>query len=145
VNTGIKIIVVSGDIDVLDCLLACSNGRFSGESRMYLSHDDPSNMADALAGFPRHPSDYRDFSLGADDPKYAGGGVRMHFFCMDMAGRAAVDVKLRHDGNLQGEVESVALRIPLEAAAIDSFVEQLRKLDLTSAFNAHLSMAKSRS
>ena len=66
----------------------------------------------------------------------------MHFFCRDSAGHVAVDVRLRRDGNAWGDVESVALRIPVEAAAIDSFVEQLRKVDLTTAFNAHLQMAK---
>ena len=54
----------------------------------------------------------------------------MHFYCSDMAGHAAVDVKLRsHACNTMGEVGSVALRIPVEAAAIDLFAMQVRAMD----------------
>ena len=82
-----------------------------------------------MSGFPSHARDVRDIELGAFDPKNAGGGVRLHFYCTDWVGHVAVNVQLRGDAcGAMGEVESVAMRILLEPAAIDRFVEQLQKM-----------------
>jgi hypothetical protein len=123
---GIQFEVVWFDQDVLECQLRCSNGRFSGVAEIYLSHDDLPKMAAALNGFPASAADSRNLELGTFAPNHADGGVRMNFYCKDSVGHAAVDVKLRGDAcSALGEVESVSLRIPLEAAAIDSFVAQI--------------------
>ena len=67
----------------------------------------------------------------------------MQFYCLDSSGHLAVEVKLRGDGcAAMGEVESVALRIPLEAAAIDDFVTQLRSMKVVDGASARLEMAK---
>jgi hypothetical protein len=45
-------------------------------------------------------------------------------------GRAAVEVKLRSDDlEASGKAESVSLPIPIEAAAIDSFIAQVKAMD----------------
>ena len=55
----------------------------------------------------------------------------MHFFCKDSVGHAVVEVKLRSDAcKGMGEVESVALRVPIQAAAIDSFVADISYMDM---------------
>jgi hypothetical protein len=56
---------------------------------------------------------------------------------------AAVEVKLRGDA-CKGldEVESVALRIPVQAAAIDSFVSQIKQMEKLVGATAYLQMAK---
>jgi hypothetical protein len=67
----------------------------------------------------------------------------MHFYRLDSAGHAAVDVKLRAGAcNVLGEIESVALRIPIEAAAVDIFVRQLRTIGKTIGASASLHKAK---
>ncbi len=127
---GIQFEVVWFDQDVLECQLRCSNGYFSGVAEVYLRHDDLPNMAAALKGFPTHATDYRNIELGTFDPKCAGGGVRMYFYCTDSVGHAAVDVKLRGDACIAlGEIESVALRIPIEAASVDYFIAQVKSMD----------------
>ena len=129
-KSGIKLEVVWWDQDVSQFQVRCSNGRFSGHASIYVSHDDLSKMAEALTGFPSHAADTRNFELGTFNPNHADGGIRMHFYCLDSVGHAAVDVKLRGDACVAlGEVESVALRIPVEAAAIDSFLEQVRGMN----------------
>jgi hypothetical protein len=66
----------------------------------------------------------------------------MRFFRSDSAGHAAVDVKLRGDAcKALGEIESVALRIPIEAASVDSFIRQLRTIDKTMGATASLDHA----
>jgi hypothetical protein len=93
--------------------------------------------------FPSSPIDSRDFELGTFNPEHADGGVRMRFYRLDSAGHAAVDVRLRGDAcKALGEIESVALRIPIEAAAIDNFIQELRTLGKTMGASAFLRKAK---
>jgi hypothetical protein len=107
-----------------------------------MNHDALLKMADALSGFPSRIGDTRDFEFGTFNPDHAGGGVNMHFYCVDSVGHTAVDVKLRGDACMaMGEVESVALRIPLEAAAVDSFISPVRKMELAVGSKAYLQMA----
>jgi hypothetical protein len=84
------------------------------------------NCPNALHGFPSSGSDRRSVELGTFDPKYADGGVRMNFYCSDSRGHSIAEIKLRGDGcKALGEVESVALRIPIEPAGLDSFLAQI--------------------
>jgi hypothetical protein len=81
---------------------------------------------------PSHPKDSRDLDIGTFNPNHADGGARMHFQGTDSVGHAVVEVKLR-GGARKGEVKSVALRIPIQTAAIDSFVSQVKKIEKESA------------
>jgi hypothetical protein len=143
VNNGIEVEVIWLDQHVLEVLLSCSNGRFSGHAEIYLSHDKLSEMAEALRGFPSHTKDSRDFELGTFNPDHADGGIRMHFCCTDSVGHTVVEVKLRGDAcKGLGELESVALRIPVQAAAIDSFVSQIKQMEKLVGATAYLQMTK---
>ena len=128
-ESGIKLRVVWFDEveDLLEVVFSCSNGYFAGQAEVYVSSDDLSDLANALRGFPSSPDDSRNFELGTFNPNNADGGARMHFFCEDAAGHAVVEAKLRN-GACQGmgEVESVALRIPIQAAGVDDFIKQLQ-------------------
>ncbi len=140
---GIEFQVFWYDQDVVEFLVSCSNGSFSGSAKLYLDHDDLSELAKALSAFPSRSCDRRDFKLGTFEPTYAGGGLQMRFYCRDAAGHAGVDVKLRgHACTGMGDLESVALRMPLEAAAIDVFVWELEGIDTRQiGATAFLSMA----
>jgi hypothetical protein len=127
---GIEFKIVWFDQDAIELRVSSSNGTFSGQTNLYLGRGRLSEIADRLKGFPSCPTDSSDFELGTFNPNHAGGGAQMHFYCLDMAGHAAVDVKLRLDASkTMGEVGFVALRIPVEAAAIDSFAVQVRAMD----------------
>jgi hypothetical protein len=129
-NCGIKVEIVWFDHDLVEYQFTCSNGRFSGVAEIYLGHDDFPKMVEALKGFPSTPSDVRDLELGTFNPKHANGGVRLHCYCKDPAGHAVMEVKLRGDAcKGLAEPESVALAFPVEAAAIDSFLTQVRSMD----------------
>jgi hypothetical protein len=113
---------------LIEFSIKCSNGRFSGQAKLYLSHDDLPQTAEGLTGFPAHPSDSRDFDIGSLNSNLAG--VNLHFYCLDSVGHAAVNVKLRSDDReASRKAESVALQIPIEAAAIDSFVAQVKAME----------------
>jgi hypothetical protein len=139
---GIEIKVIWFDQDVIEVLFRCSNGDFAGQTEIHLGYDDVPKMADSLSRFPTSTTDVHDLEIGTLDPKGAEGGVRMHLYCRDSSGHAVLELKLRGDDcKAIGEVESVALRIPVEAAAIDSFIRQLRAMDKTVSGSACLRMA----
>jgi len=140
---GIELKTAWWDAEVTEFSVSCSNSYYSGQTSIYASLSDLHDLAEGLAGFPSHIGDRRDFELGTFDPKFAEGGIRMHFYCLDSSGHTAVEVQLRGGGcTAMGEVESVALRIPLEAAAIDDFVAQLRSMKVADGAAARLEMAK---
>lgn len=133
--------VICSDQDVIEAVFSCSNGSFSGRAEIYLSHQAFSELADVLRGFPSSGTDSREVELGTFDSSHADGGVKMKFRCSDALGHAVVEIKLRGDGS-EGlcELESVALRIPIEPAAVDSFVRQLMAMDSTIGASASLPM-----
>jgi hypothetical protein len=107
-----------------------------------VSRDELSDLANALYGFPSSGSDSRSVELGTFDPKYADGGVRMNFYCSDSRGHSIAEIKLRGDGcKALGEVESVALRIPIEPAGLDSFLAQIVVAGTEIGSKAFLPMA----
>ena len=139
---GIEFEVVWFDQDMIECRVTCSNGSFCGATRMYLAHNDLSNAADILSGFPLTVNDSRNLRLGAFEPNLAGGGIDMTFQCVDSVGHAVVLVKLRADGcKGLGEPQSCSLYVPVEAGAIDSFVLKARSIDDTKGSKAYLHMA----
>jgi hypothetical protein len=114
------------DQNLIEVVFTCSNGYFCGTCEIYVSRDELSALANALRGFPSSGSDSRSVELGTFDPKYADGGVKMSFYCSDSRGHSIAEIRLRGDGcKALGEVESVALRIPIEPAGLDSFLAQL--------------------
>jgi hypothetical protein len=139
---GIEFEVIWFDQDAIELRVMCSNGSFCGTAKMYLAHDDLSKAAQTLSGFPSSIEDSRRVQLGAIEPNSAGGGIEMTFRCIDSAGHAVVDVRLTAEGDGGNcDCQSVFLRIPVEAAAIDSFVEKARTVDDTKGAKAYLGMA----
>lgn len=141
---NLKVIWFDEIEDLVEVVFSCSNGYFSGQAEIYVSCDGLSKLADVISGFPSHPGDSRDFELGTFNPGHADGGARMHFFCADAAGHAVVEVKLRGDAcRALGEMQSVALRIPIQAAGVDEFIKQLPGIGKTLGGSAHLPQAAS--
>jgi hypothetical protein len=139
---NLKVIWFDEVEDLLEVVFSCSNGYFAGQAEIYVGCGDLKDLADTLKGFPSRPEDFRDFEIGTFNPDHADGGARMHFRCSDAAGHSVVEVKLRGDA-CKGlcEMESVALRIPIQAAGIDEFVRQLQSLQKAIGASARLRQA----
>jgi hypothetical protein len=134
--------VIWFDQDLVEIIVRCSNGYFAGTAEIYVSHDQLSELADALHGFPSSVSDIRNIELGTFNPDHADGGLKMRVYCTNSSGNASADIKVRGDGCKKlGEVESVALRMRIEPAAIDSFVQQLKAMNAAIGATAFLAMA----
>jgi len=66
----------------------------------------------------------------------------MTFYCSDSRGHSIAEIHLRGEGcKALGEVESVALRIPIEPAGLDSFLAQLAVAGIQLGAKAFLPMA----
>jgi len=142
-KNGISISVEWWDEDVVIFDFSASNGMFGGEVKVYLGPDALEQIAKDLTGFPKNANDRREIDLGAFSIVHAGAGVQMRFACVDAACHPVVDVKLRtQECTAFCELQSVALRIPLEAAAVDDFVNQLRQFKIAGEAVVTLPMAQ---
>jgi hypothetical protein len=140
---GISFHVEWWDNDAVLFHVRACNAAFSGETSLYLAHNELAELAETLSSLPRNATDHRAVELGAFSSSHAGGGIVMNFSCLDAVAHAAVDMKLRtQDCSAFGELQSVALRIPIEAAAVDNFVNQLRQVKIASGETINLPMAQ---
>ena len=126
VNKGLHLRVIHQDNDLVEIRVFGWNGAFGGEANVYIGVGYLQELAAKLNGFPQNASDIREVTLGAFGPDYAGGGVSMRFYCADQAGHAYVQTKIESEYQANGEVQFAQLLLPIEAAAIDDFVNQLR-------------------
>jgi len=139
-SPGISISVVWFDEDILELRIGASNGRFAGEIEAYAPLDACRQLADTLKGFPLNASDIREFEVGTFDSNNAGGGARIRFHCTNGAGHAAADISVRTDPqHVGGTSETASFSINIEAAAVDTFVQQLRDMRLEDGQSTHLS------
>ncbi len=114
------------------------NGAFGGAAEAYVGIGGLHEIAEKLRGFPARPSDVRDVILGSLDNQYTGDGVSMRFHCIGGAGHAYVESRLHSKTAMGGTNQSVMLATRVEAAAVDSFVNDLQRLEKTGSGAAHL-------
>ena len=136
-NSGLELLIVDLDDDLVDVRVTASNGAFQGSVRAYVSLDGLRELASAIDGFPRDATDAQTIELGATSSRFAGGGVQLKLSCQDRAAHPQVQVTLRSDDRLRGE-EHATFPIALEAASIDAFVEQLRTMPMVVGSRAEL-------
>jgi len=135
---GFEFRVVWHDSDVIQLCTSAWNGAFGGVAEIYAGIGDLEKLAAQLRGFPRSPEDVREVVFGNLDRKYAAGGVRMRFHCIDGAGHAYVEATVDANYETGGTVQTVVLAMPVEAAAVDTFVKELERLETTRTGAAHL-------
>jgi len=128
-DRGIEMTVIWFDDDLIELRVRASNGTFSGEADAYVSHSVSTDLARVLRGFPADINDGREFELGTFDPQCAGGGARFRFRCLDRKGHASVEVNLRADVHRLGAQSAIFL-VPIEAAGVDAFADELTRMPL---------------
>jgi len=135
---GFKFCVLWHDADVMNLGVSAWNGAFGGLVKIYEGIGDLRDAAGRLRGFPKEPADMRELVFGNFEPNFAGGGVSMRFHCVDGAGHAYVEAIFNSNCKSGGTVQSVVLAMPVEAAAVDTFVQELERLEDERAGAAHL-------
>jgi len=129
--------VIYNNSDLVEVRVSAWNGAFGGAADVYVGNDQLEEIAAKISGFPTSASDAREITLGAFGPK-SGGGVGMRFYCADASGHAFLESRIESDKLSGGTIESVTLSIPIEAVAVDSFVDELRQLVAGKGRKAHL-------
>ena len=127
-DIGFQFEVIYKAYDMLQVRISAWNGAFGGIADVYVGIGRLEEVAAALEGFPKNPSDTREIMFGAFGPKSAGGGVSMRFYCADASGHAYVESKIESDSLPGKPIQTVMLSLPIEAAAVDSFVDELHLL-----------------
>lgn len=135
---GVEFQINWSDNDVLQLRVAAWNGLFGGVAEIYEGIGDLQAAATQLRGFPNSPADEREVAFGSLDRKYAGGGIDMHFHCVDGAGHAYVEITIDSNCETGGTIETVVMTVAIEAGAVDVFVEELALLELKQTGTAHL-------
>jgi hypothetical protein len=130
-NRGVEFKIVWFDNDVIEFRIKGCNGRFAGVTKLYVGYDELSNLVETIKRFPNSSSDTRELELGTFDPHGAGGGARLRFCCIDEACHAICVVHLHTETRPDvGKSEAVEFVIPVEAAAIDDFIAELRSMEI---------------
>ena len=125
---GVSIEIVWSDDHVVEVAVSARGDHFAGTVRIYAGHGELEEIAGQLAGFPTSPNDTRGFTLGAFGDEWAGGAASFRFHCVDGVGHPFAEVRLESGERRGGVCETVNLALPVEPAAIDEFVSQLRSV-----------------
>ncbi|HEX3435283.1 MAG TPA: hypothetical protein VHT24_00835 [Pseudacidobacterium sp.] len=97
--------------------------------------------ATLLAGFPVDLEDRREVIFGAFGPKSAGGAMNLKFSCIDGVGHCQLHVTIEADYDRRDLLaERVEMLCAFEPAALDQFVEQMRKLNSSLMGSAVLAL-----
>jgi hypothetical protein len=111
---GLQLEVIYQDNDLVEVRVSAWNSLFGGSSDVYLNKGELRELAGKLRGFPNSPS--------------AGGRVLINFHCTDGSGHAHVEAKIESN-DAAGSRQSAILFLPIEASAVDSFVDALSGLE----------------
>jgi hypothetical protein len=133
---GVRFEVIYDDIHLIEVRVSVWSGTFAGATDVYVGTGQLAEAAVKLQHFPRDFSDTREIMFGDFIPN--SGGVSLRFYCIDRAGHAFVDSKVESDHRRTGKRQTATLSLPIEAAAVDSFVEELRRLETHKAGTAFL-------
>jgi hypothetical protein len=128
-EVGFQLDVIWKDEDILELRIAAWHGAFGGVAGVWVGIGELESIAAKLSGFPKDPSDAREVVLGSFGPGSAGGAASMRFYCADRAGHAYVESKIESEGESAGVVQCAVISMPVEAAAVDAFVDDLRRLE----------------
>jgi hypothetical protein len=137
-EVGFKFEDIYRDADVLEVRVSGWNGAFGGVADIYIGSGRLGEVATLLQGFPSSVTDNREFTLGAFGGEFAGGGINLRFRTCGGASRVVVESRIEANSDSAAPRQSAVLVLPTEAAAIDSFVEELRGIDRNQATVARL-------
>lgn len=135
---GFEFEVLWHDDDVFNLCVKAWNGAFGGVAEIYEGIGDLQRAAEKLRGFPQNPSDAREVVFGNFDRKFAAGGVRMRFHCVDGAGHAYIEATIDSNSLMGGTIQTAVLAVAVEATAVDTFVQGLERLERDRSGSAYL-------
>jgi hypothetical protein len=137
-NIGLEFREIWNDAEMIEVRISAWNGTFGGATRVYVGIGRLEEAAASLRGFPDNPSDTRDLTLAGVGKGGASAGVGLRFYCTGGAAHAWLEARIESAYDLAGPAQSVVLALPIEAAAVDFFVDQLDRLGASRSGVARL-------
>lgn len=137
---GLTITALDPDEDYLGVEVAASNDRFAGSAWIYAAVGELSELAATMQGFPSSYDDHRTHEFGNRDPAFAGGFVSITLRCLDRAGHLGVNLVIEDDAGRYARAHA-AFGFQTEPAALDHFVESLRRVERDRFGSASLAKA----
>jgi hypothetical protein len=128
-NTGLKVTYLYHDGDVIEVRVTAENAGFRGTADVYVGTHGLLEAAATLAGFPKNTLDKREVVFGASGKKFAGGSVRLEFYCKDKAGHAAFRATIEGDYGEQEVAESATVCVDFDPASLDKFLVELQQVE----------------
>jgi hypothetical protein len=127
---AIEVTMIWADVDVVEVRIRASNDRFAATAEFYETRDGLLEAARLIDGFPTTVADRRVMELGDLRAQPSFGSARLSFYCVDSSGHCGALGEFRWclRSNRPSRDESATFFIPLEAAAVDRFVLQLREV-----------------
>jgi hypothetical protein len=140
-SPGFELELIWLDDHMLEFRATASNDHFYGETTFYAALDEANTFATAIAGFPTSIGDSREYEFGGIElPGY--GCVKLRFSCRDGLGHLAIMISIKTYSLFEGQsIESSTLVLHSDPASIDTFVHELRRIQLRSGEKARLSPA----
>ena len=128
-NVGLKVTYLYHDVDIIEVRFTAENGRFRGSADVYVGTDGLLEAAAALQGFPKDRRDKREIVFGSAGPKFAGGSVRLEFYCKDLAGHTAFRAVIEDDYGQQELTQRATVFVDFDPAALDQFLVELQQVE----------------
>lgn len=123
----VELRIIGLDADYSLLAISVADGQFAGATEVYGADFAANELATALEGFPRSPTDIREVILGSRDERVADGWIRFTCRCVDRAGHPVLEIELCDKYAAFGlRPRSAHVHLRVEAPAIDEFVRVLR-------------------
>jgi hypothetical protein len=122
----------------MEVVVSVASNTFSGAASLYTGETELADAARDIAGFPNGRGDVREVRFGAPGREWAGGALSLRFICVDGAGHAFVDATVEAGDDIGGIRQRATVAVPLEAASVDNFVNELRMMATTRKGSAFL-------
>jgi hypothetical protein len=126
---GLEITLLRRDNDVCDLGVSAWSGAFRAVTEIHSEVGCLEDLAEKLTGFPRNPDDAREVVLGTYHRRLAGGGAKLKFFCADRAGHSYFECTIESAMDSRNVFQHARISMPVEAAAVDLFVRDLRRVE----------------
>lgn len=125
------------DEDLMELLIEASNGKYSGETRIYIESDCVKliELGKKLMGFPKEIREQYIFELGFTEKdkqirphvKFDNAYIRIVFGCIDQAGHTSAQITIREGS-----------RIPRELARGEAYFDLLFEPNQVDVFSNEL-------
>ncbi len=114
----------------MEVRVTAENGRYKASADVYVYTNGLLDAVKALESFPKDSQDTREILLGAEGPKFAGGSVRLGFYCKDLAGHTAFRATIEDDYDHKDRAQSATVFVDFEPASLDQFLIELRRVEI---------------